>query len=144
MPCRQWHLSGVLDQIQAEYGDQVRYVWRDYPVVTVESPLAAEAGQCAYDQDRFWEYHAGLYANFGALDRQSLKGLAAHLGMDAETFNRCLDSRQNAAKVAHSQSLAEQRGFSGPPGFLINDTPFVGPPSYAQLKYLIDQELLKQ
>src|SRR5487761_2685360 len=48
--CRGWEKAGVLKQIIAAYGDQVHFVWRDYPIITAQSPKAAEAGQCALDQ----------------------------------------------------------------------------------------------
>ena len=59
--CRAWHRAGILDQVLAQYGDQVRFLWRDFPVITPQSPKAAEAGQCAYDQGKFWDYHDLLY-----------------------------------------------------------------------------------
>ena len=43
--CRVWHQAGIRDQILEEYRDQVQFVWRDYPVITAQSPKAAEAGE---------------------------------------------------------------------------------------------------
>jgi len=51
--CRAWHRAGILKQIRAQYGEKVRFVWRDFPVITPQSPQAAVAAQCAYDQRRF-------------------------------------------------------------------------------------------
>ena len=45
--CRGWHNAGILERVQATYGDQVRFVWRDFPVINAQSPKAAEAAQCA-------------------------------------------------------------------------------------------------
>ena len=45
--CRVWHQDGVMQKIMAQYGDKVQFVWRDFPVITAQSPKAAEAGQCA-------------------------------------------------------------------------------------------------
>jgi len=33
--CWYWYKSGVLNQLRAKYGDQIRFVWRDYPVITL-------------------------------------------------------------------------------------------------------------
>src|ERR1700690_1132650 len=30
--CWFWYKLGVLNQLRAKYGDQIRFVWRDYPV----------------------------------------------------------------------------------------------------------------
>jgi protein-disulfide isomerase len=59
--CRSWHLAGIREQVMADYGDQVQFVWKDFPVITAQSPKVAEAGQCAFDQGKFWEYHDHLY-----------------------------------------------------------------------------------
>ena len=48
--CWYWYKTGVLNQLRLKYGDQIRFVWRDYPVITLLSPGAAEAGQCANEQ----------------------------------------------------------------------------------------------
>ncbi len=40
--CRGWYKLDVLNQLRAKYGDQIRFVWRDFPVITLLSPKAAE------------------------------------------------------------------------------------------------------
>src|SRR5713226_5733440 len=36
--CRAWEKAGVLKAARQEYGDKLRFVWRDFPVITAESP----------------------------------------------------------------------------------------------------------
>ncbi|MBI5823400.1 MAG: DsbA family protein [Chloroflexi bacterium] len=137
--CRAWHNSGIMEQVRAAYGDDVQFVWKDFPVITAQSPKAAEAGQCAFDQGRFWEYHDALFANAPALGVSDLKSYAAQIGLDAETFNQCLDSGQNRAKVEQSLNEAQREyAFPGTPSFLVNGKKLVGPPSYETLKSTID------
>ncbi len=64
--CWLWYATGVLDQLRAKYGDQIRFVWRDYAVITLLSPDAAEAGQCANEQGKFWEFHDAVYDHQGS------------------------------------------------------------------------------
>jgi protein-disulfide isomerase len=139
--CKAWYKAGVLDQIRAKYGDKVRFVWRDFPIITVQSPKAGEAGQCANDQGKFWPYHDTLYNHAPALSVGNLKSYAAAIGLDTAKFTACLDSGQYAAKVSHSQSDAFAHGFRGTPGFLVNGQPLDGPPSFDYLSSLIDQAL---
>jgi protein-disulfide isomerase len=115
--CRGWEKAGVLKQIVAAYGDQVHFVWRDYPIITAQSPKAAEAGQCALDQGRFWEYHDLL---------------------NTTQFNQCLDLGQDKAKVDQSMGQAQQYGFIGTPSFLVNGKKLIGPASFDQFKSMID------
>ena len=136
--CRGWEKAGVLKQIEATYGDKVHFVWRDFPVITVQSPKAAEAGQCAFDQGKFWEYHDLLYAKAPALGVADLKGYAAQLGLDTGKFDQCMDTSQDKAKVDQSLNEGHQYGFPGTPAFLINDRKYVGPLTFVQFKSAID------
>jgi len=142
--CKIWHQAGVRDQVEAEYGDQVRFVWRDFPVITIKSPKAAEAGQCAFDQGMFWEFHDYVYEQGNSLGVTSLKEYAKQVGMDTKKFNNCLDSGQNEAKVDHDLNLAYRLGFPGTPGFVVNGQKLAGPPTYATLKGIIDEILTAQ
>lgn len=140
--CRAWHNAGIMEQVIAAYGDQVQFVWKDFPVITAQSPKAAEAGQCAFDQGKFWEYHDYLYENARSIGVDDLKKYAAQLGLDAEKFNACLDSGQNRAKVEQSLNEAQRKyAFPGTPSFLVNGQKLVGPPTFESLKSLIEPML---
>ncbi len=137
--CRAWHNAGILEQVRAAYGDDVQFVWKDFPVITAQSPKAAETGQCAFDQGKFWEYHDLLYAKAPALSVSDLKEYAAQVGLDTTKFNQCLDSGQNQAKVNQSLNEAQREyAFPGTPSFLVNGKKLVGPPSFEVLKSTID------
>jgi protein-disulfide isomerase len=136
--CRSWHNSGIKEQIIATYGDDVQFVWKDFPVITAQSPKAAEAGQCALDQNKFWEYHDYIYENAYAISVNDLKSYAAQIGLDTEKFNQCLDSGQNRAKVEQNLNEARSLSLPGTPSFLVNGKKLVGPPSYETLKSTID------
>jgi len=140
--CRGWEQAGVLKQIVAAYGDQVHFVWRDYPIITAQSPKAAEAGQCAFDQGKFWEYHDLLYAKAPALSIGDLKSYAAQLGLNTAGFDQCLDSGQDKAKVDQSMAEARGYGFIGTPAFILNGKKVIGPASFDQFKAMIDPLLL--
>jgi protein-disulfide isomerase len=136
--CRGWYRQGVLEQILSYYGTQVRFVWRDFPIITAASPQAAEAGQCAFDQGRFWEYHDLLYDRAPALSIKDLKAYAAELGLDTAQFDSCLDSGVHRAKVEASTKEAYSHGFVATPAFLVNDQPIVGPQPFEIFKGIVD------
>ena len=136
--CQSWHNSGIKELILETYGDDVQFVWKDFPVITAQSPKAAEASQCAFDQGDFWAYHDLLYAKAPAIGVSDLKEYAAKLGLDTEKFNQCLDSGQNSEKVRQSESEARQLALPGTPAFLVNGTKLIGPPSFETLAAAID------
>lgn len=136
--CRSWFRQGVLGQILAYYGPRVRFVWRDFPIITVASPRAAEAGQCAFDQGQFWAYHDLLYSRAPALSVSDLKAYAAEPGLDAARFDACLDSGMHPAKVEASTKHAYAHGFVATPAFLVNGRPIAGPQSFEYFMGVID------
>lgn len=142
--CKAWHQFGIKEQVLEKYGDQVRFIWRDFPVITVDSPLAAEAGFCAHDQGKFWEYHDVLYQNAPALKANNLKQYAAEIELDTQIFDQCLDSGQHTADVEKELQEALSFGFRGAPSFLVNGQRLIGPPSFEQLSTIIDDIILNQ
>ena len=139
--CRAWHNAGILDMVLATYGDQVRFVWRDFPIITAFSPEAAQAAQCAYDQGHFWEYHDYLFERASSLRVEDLKIYASELGLDRAAFDQCLDSEQHRATVELDLEDAFDRRLPGTPSFLVNDQPLVGPPNFQTLQQIIESNL---
>ncbi len=142
--CQAWHQFGIREQVLDAYGGQVQFVWRDFPVTTPHSPKAAEAGFCAYDQDRFWDYHNILFENAPALAVADLKAYAESLGLDMQQFNQCLDSGKHQQAVEKELADAQELGLRGVPSFTVNGTRLIGPPSFEQLAAAIDEILASQ
>lgn len=140
--CRWWHQNRIFDRIIEQYGEQVRIVWRDLPVITPQSPKAAQAAQCAHDQGRFWEYHDMLFER-GRLSARDLKEYASELGLDTETFEGCLDSGRHEETVERDMREAFRLGFRGTPSFIINDQPILGV-NPNQMIQMIDSLLARQ
>ena len=139
--CKAWHQFGVREQVLERYGEQVRFVWRDFPVTTPQSPQAAEAGFCAHDQGQFWAYHDILFANAPALGEQNLQAYAAEIGLDTQRFNACLESGEHRSAVDQERTTALEQGFRSVPSFMVNNQRLIGPPSFDQLVALIDEIL---
>ena len=123
--CRAWHNSGVKERLQAEFGDQIRFTFRHLPVITLQSPKAAEAAQCAAEQDAFWQYHDYLYEQVapGQLAPAQLKQYAAALELDSQAFDSCLDSGRYEAYVQQDKQDALDMGARGTPSFFVNGQP---------------------
>ncbi len=142
--CWAWYKLDVLDELRAKYGDQIRFVWRDFPVITLLSPKAAEAGQCAHEQGKFWEFHDLVYAREGAIEASDLKAYAAEIGLDVEQFNDCVISRRYQDRINAEQHEGFERGFKGAPAFLVNNQPVIGPQHLSVFEGLIDPLLASE
>ena len=136
--CWEWYKLGILDQLRAKYGDQIRFVWRDFPVITLLSPKAAEAGQCAHEQGKFWEFHDLVYERNGAIAADDLKAYAAEVGLNMDQFNECVTSRRYRDRVNAQQHEGFERDLKGAPAFFVNDQRVIGPQSAAVFEKIID------
>ena len=123
--CRAWHNSGIKAQLQAEFGDQISFEFRHFPVITAQSPKAAEAAQCAAEQEAFWAYHDYIYESAPpqALAVVDLKSYATAVGLDRDSFDHCLDSDKYRDYVIREQRDAVSVGARGTPSFYINGEP---------------------
>jgi protein-disulfide isomerase len=142
--CKAWHQFGIREQVIETYGDQVRFVWHDFPVITAASPKAAEAGFCAHDQGQFWVYHDILYANAPNFSSDALKAYAEQLGLETSEFSQCLDSGRHQVSVQAELAAASDLGLRSVPSFMVNDTRLIGPPSFEQLAAIIDEILAEE
>jgi len=133
----------TLPQILSEYGDQVRFVYRDFPLTSLHANAlkAAEASECADDQGKYWEYHDLLFQNQSALDDESLTGYAASLEMDTATFDECLASGKYTQEVAKDLQDGTEAGVQGTPSFFINGMPLRGAQPYQAFQAAIEAAL---
>ncbi|MFH1972062.1 MAG: thioredoxin domain-containing protein [archaeon] len=129
----------VVAELLEEYGNDIKVVYRDFPLSFHENAhIAAEAAECAAEQDKFWEFHDLLFANQGALDITSLKGYAAELGLDTESFNECLDSGEMSAEVDADLEDGIAAGVRGTPAFFVNGQLISGAQPIENFKAVID------
>jgi protein-disulfide isomerase len=103
----------------------VRVIVRDFAMLGDESARAAEAAHCAGEQGHFWSYYEGLYKlqsgqNMGVFNDDALVALAQSLGLDAGSFDDCLQSGRGRARVDSSTRLAFGQGYEGTPTFIVN------------------------
>jgi protein-disulfide isomerase len=136
--CWAWYKQGVLDKLRAKYGDQIRFVWRDFPVITLLSPKAAEAGQCAHEQGKFWEFHDAVYSHDGAIEATDLKAYATAVGLNMAQYDDCVITRRYRDRVNAEQQESFDRGLRGTPEFFVNGLPIVGPQRLSVFEDIID------
>src|ERR1700733_12720819 len=80
----------VVRRLEAILGDQMRFVFRNYPSSSVEvnSRRAAEAAETSGAQNKFWEMHDLLFNQQHALSDKHLRVYATQCGLDMELFNK--------------------------------------------------------
>ena len=108
----------------------VTLVYKYYPVVDQgrvgESTWAAQAAECANQQNKFWEYHDKLFAvwkgeNVGTFTKLNLKQYAVGIVPDTATFDQCLDTDKTKSIVDADVAEAGRFGVPGTPTFFVNN-----------------------
>ena len=153
--CEQF-FSQTLGQIKSKYIDtgKVKLVYRNFPLSNLHqnAEKAAEAGECANRQGKFWEYHDLLFKNGKSdgtgLAVEDLKKYADQLGLNKGTlgfgtnkFNQCLDKGEAVDVVKQDQADGTAAGVSGTPTLFVNGKMIVGARPFANFEQAIDAAL---
>lgn len=135
-----------LTQIEEEYGDKVRVVFRQQPLPFHKNAKpAALAALAAHRQGKFWEMHDALFANAEKkqLNDQAYVELAKQLGLDVDKFNADRADAELAKMIDEDQAVAKQFGAGGTPAFFVNGRFVNGARPFEAFKVVIDEELAK-
>ncbi len=137
------HFDQTFVPLLENYGEHIRYVYRDFARLTEESAPAAMAAQCAFEQGEFWAIHGAFFANQGALNREFYLATAEEHGLDMEQFVACLDENRYQDEVEIDGLDGQLAGVRGTPGFFVNGQILSGAQPYRIFERMIQRELEK-
>lgn len=140
--CRKWHIE-VFDKIREDYPEQVRLVYRDFPLKSIHPNAlpAAAAANCAIEQDAFWDFNRKLFSGEYDLSDESYKRISEELELDQAAFEQCLSEGRYVSEVESDYEYASNLGVRSTPTFFVNGIPIVGAQPYEVFQDLIDKEL---
>ena len=112
----------MINQVLAQLGQQVQFVFRHFPLTTVHpfAEPAAEAAEAAGAQGKFWAMHDLLFSNQERLAEPYLLGYAKMLGLEVSRFATELSANAHAAKVREDFISGVRSGVNGTPTLFIN------------------------
>ena len=118
----------VIKGLQRELGDQLRFVYRNFPLREIHphAQHAAETAETAAAQGKFWEMHDYLFEHQHALDEAHLHKYAATLGLDTQVFEQDMVQHRYAGKIEDDLLGGMQSGVQGTPTFFINGVRYDG------------------
>lgn len=109
------------------YGDKVRFVWNDFPLLGAHpnARAAANAARCAEEQGKFWEYHDVLYDKQPDWEgerspKEKFLGYAKDLGLATDAFSACAEKAVYDYKVMDDENEGMAAGVRATPTFFIN------------------------
>ena len=137
------HFDQTFTPLLENYGQHIRYVYRDFARLTQESTPAAAAAQCAFAQDKFWEFREDFFNNQGALNRDFYIQTAEAHELDVAEFTDCIDEGRFVGEVELDGFDGQIAGVRGTPGFFVNGQILSGAQPYVIFERMIRLELEK-
>ncbi len=151
-------LAPVLDVLQGQYPDEVRVIYRHFPLIgTPEQPiydkatLSTAAAEAAGRQGKFWEMHDLLFEKqpeWAVLTPEEFEpwvmNEATTLGLNTAQFAEDYKSEELAALAQEAWEFGSEVGIPGLPYLIINSRVYDGPVDYYTLNGIIQLILLEK
>lgn len=145
--CASWSHE-TLPVLMEEYveNDELRIEWRDVNVFGEASERAAKASYAAALQDKFFEYHDGLFPegesrSESELSEDSLVALAEELNLDIDRFAADMKAPETAEAIAVNEQLGIDLGAFSTPSFIVGGEPVSGALPTEVFQEIIDTKL---
>lgn len=134
----------AIERLLRDDGD-VRYVFKEYPILTAESRIAAQVALAAWkiDRQRYFALHAALMGARGTLSKDRIMQIAEKSGLDMVRLLGAMKSPEVANEIQANARLAGQMGITGTPAFIIGERIVPGAIDYTTLQKMIAEARAK-
>ena len=118
---------------------QLRFVYKEFPVLGPSSVTAARAALAAREQGKYDAFHRAMMALKGQIDDAAVFKVASSVGLDVDRLKQDMNGAGIDQALKANLKLAEALDIRGTPGFVIGDDIVPGAISLDDLQKLIDQ-----
>ena len=148
--CKQWHDESYKTFID-EYvrSGKVRVAYINYPLGQHKNAVpTASAAMCAAAQNKFWQYHDGLFNSQKLWEqladpRPVLDSLARAVGVSMADWTQCYESDRMLSLIMADRDRATSGGVQSTPTFLIGDQIIAGAQPIDAMRPVIDAAIAK-
>jgi protein-disulfide isomerase len=118
----------VVQAIQQQLGDQLRFVYRNFPLTEIHPHAlhTAFAAEAADAQGKFWEMHNYIFHHQHTLEDADLEQFAGAVGLDMQRFAQDMAQRPFARRIEEDFQIGLRSGVRGTPTFFINGVLYPG------------------
>lgn len=147
--CGDYHPT--IKQVQAKYGDQIKFQFRHFPLTSVHKNAfaASRAAEAAALQNKFWEMHDLLYETQSQWSASSdpttyFNQFAGQLGLNVTTFKKDYGSTQVNDAINADMAKGTELKITGTPTFFVNDKQTQISNTFESFQKVIDEAIAKQ
>lgn len=134
--CRE--LSHTLDELLERYPNEVRVVYRHYPLHE-DSEALAQAALCAADQGQFAEYHRSVFSNNSSA--KDIATLAEAVQLDVASFNTCMKEERHRERITADMKEGQRLGITGTPTLFVAGQRLRGAQTLQRLSAAVQEAL---
>jgi protein-disulfide isomerase len=133
----------VIRQLQEKLGDQLAFVFRNFPLTEVHprADSVAQALEAAGAQGYFWEMHDRFYEHQHELEGLDLTAHAEGVGVDVEQWKKDMKDARFRDRVREDIASGLSSGVIGTPTFFINGTRYDGHLDFDSMLVAIESAL---
>lgn len=137
----------IVGQLLTEYKDQVKFVFREFPLAMHQhARIAAQAAQAAGAQGKYYDMYDALFQNQTEWENsknpmEHFEGYANLIGLDVEKFKSDVESKKFEERVQQDVTDGNALGVQATPTFFLNGEEIRGGLPYDQFKAKIDAAL---
>ena len=132
-------LDAIRELLRSEYDLKISF--RDYPILSPSSRIAAAAALAAKEQGKYFLFHSALMNLQGNLDENKIYSTAENLEIDIVKLKEDMNKPEINKILEENEELARKLNIRGTPTFLINGKLYAGALELSKLKAIINQSL---
>jgi len=114
--CKRAHVA--LTEAAAQDG-KIKIVYKEFPILTEESRIAAVAALAARNQGKYLPFHNALMNAKDRLSADSIFALAKSVGLDVDKLKKDMQSPEIGRALERNMALADALNIRGTPAFVV-------------------------
>lgn len=140
----------LVKQLMVDFAGKINFVFRNYPLAQHSNAnISSQAAEAAGLQSKFWEMHNKIYEDQASWsDSKDAKNIfiryAKELGLDVDKFANDMESSEIKDRIKEDMTDGNLTKLNATPTYFLNGVKMENvPPTYNELKSLIESELAK-
>jgi len=117
---------------------QLRFIYKEMPVLGPSSVVAARAALAAQRQGKYEAFHTAMMLTKGQISDETVYRVAGSIGLNVERLQNDMAAPEIDRALKANLALADALGIHGTPGFIIGDHIAPGALDLDALKNMVD------
>ena len=125
------------DMVKLSGEKDLKIIFKEFPILSAGSVVAAKAALAAKAQGKYWELHQAYMEFPGQKDEKTALAIAEKTGLDMERLKKDMAAPEVGETLAANMQLARKLGVDGTPGFVAGEELIPGAVGFDALSALI-------